>query len=956
MASEADVIAHLAAAVADGDAVDWNAAEDSAQGDEALAVRQLRVVAEIAALYRSAVADDTGSGEAITSADTRAATDGAPTPVPPPEGLFDWGGLRVLERVGEGSFGEVYRAWDLSLHREVALKLLRRPSGQGVGAGSAAFREAQLLARIHDPHVMAIYGVRNIDARVGIWGEFLRGRTLAQIIKTDGPLSAGEAAGIGEALCHALTTVHRAGILHRDIKAQNVIRATGGRFVLTDFGLGIVAASQEAADGQSMAGTPLYMAPELFEGARPSVRSDVYSLGALLFYAVTGSFPVTGRSLDEVRAAHAGHARKHLHEVRPDLPTTFVDAIERALEPVPERRLESAAALRSRLTGAPRPDVVAPHASRRRQVALALASLGAVGLLAALAWRARPGARPAEGRSPVLSFVIPPPARLSFAEGSRNVAAVSPDGTRIAFVGTDPSGETRIYIRAMSSLTSQPVEGSSGAANPFWSPDGQSLAFVAKSRLKRIPAAGGVATVLATSPEERGGAWNADGTILFAPDSHSGILRVPVTGGAPQALTAPALERGEMGHGWPRLIGESRWFCYFVMSGDPAVSGIYIRSLDGGPARRLVATSASAGFAQGHLLYLQDDTLLAQRLALDTGELTGEPFVVARGVATTWTAQGAFSVSQNGVLVYTVSRTKDSRQLTWYDLTGRRLGTFDAPGLFRNPVLAPGGQAVAVQWYEGGVSQIRIYNLARGGWSRLGEPQANAEFPTWSPDGQRIAFTSQRRGPFDLYVQEVNSTAASRLLWSSPTDKMPTDWSPDGRWISVAEKTARGDYDLVLAAAGGDGEVCPLADTEAVQETMATFSPDGRFVAYASNRSSRFEVYVERFPTSGLRRPASTEGGYDPRWAAPDRLIYMNPRGQLLEVYVPAEERADISRATPFLTTGVSTPGSSRNHYTIDRRGRRLLLSEPVVDPVYGGLNVLVNWVEGSRTTSASPR
>ena len=207
-------------------------------------------------------------------------------------------------------------------------------------------------------------------------------------------------------------------------------------------------------------------------------------------------------------------------------------------------------------------------------------------------------------------------------------------------MASEASGETRIYIRTLNSLTAQPLEGTSGAANPFWSPDGQSLGFVAESRLKRIPSTGGVATALATAPEARGGAWNADGTILFAPDSHSGILRVSTAGGTPQAVTTPAPERGEMGHAWPRLLGDSRWFCYMVMSGDPVVRGVYIRHLDGGPSRRLVASSASAAFAQGHLLYLQDDALLAQPLALDTGELSGEPFVVMRGVATTWNGPG----------------------------------------------------------------------------------------------------------------------------------------------------------------------------------------------------------------------------------------------------------------------------------------------------------------------------
>jgi serine/threonine protein kinase/tetratricopeptide (TPR) repeat protein len=340
--ADADRLDELASAVADGRTIEWSSADASAGLGDLDAIAELRIIAEIARLHRESQ-DPLETAQLPAPAEPSGAS-------PPPQPLFRWGSLHVSERLGSGSFGEVYRAWDSALDREVALKLLRSVRLRAPKATDSIIREGQLLARVRHPNVMAVYGAQHIDGRVGIWGELLRGRTLADIVRNDGPLSAQEASLFGDAICRALTAVHRAGLLHRDIKAQNVMRESGGRIVLMDFGLGRESDMPGAIEGLELAGTPLYLAPELFEGEPASAQSDIYSVGVLLFYLVTGSFPVGGGSIDEVGRQHKARKAARLQDLRSDLPAAFVQVVERALSPDRESRFESAGALQAGLS------------------------------------------------------------------------------------------------------------------------------------------------------------------------------------------------------------------------------------------------------------------------------------------------------------------------------------------------------------------------------------------------------------------------------------------------------------------------------------------------------------------------------------------------------------------------------------------------------------------------------
>ncbi|MEW6323109.1 MAG: protein kinase [Acidobacteriota bacterium] len=929
MDPERDAIEAGAEAVVDGQEPDWDGLASRADVREQTVVQQLRLLARIGAVHRSLTGFD-AAGELETSPPVSAARPTAD------EALFEWGHLRVIEQVGAGSFGDVYRAWDLRLDREVALKLLR--AGARDERWATASREAQLLARVRDPHVMTIFGVEEIDGRVGIWSEFLRGRTVADLVRSEGPLSAGEVILLGDAMCRALAAVHQSGVLHRDIKAQNVIRAQYGRYVLADFGLGLDLGARAEDDGA--AGTPLYAAPELLIGGRPSVRSDLYSLGVLLFFALTGQFPVEGRSAGEIAEHHRAGRRRRLHDLRPDVPHALVEALDRALDPRPGERPSTAAAMRSALLVAlGQAEVRLPQRSQR--LALGLAGLALV--LAAAGYLVGQRASGPTAPLPVIHFELGAPVNASMTEGSRNVAAVSPDGQRIAFVGTEPSGTTRIFLRLLRSPEIVPLAGSTGAATPFWSPDSQQLAFFADGKVKTMRVSGGPAIPLADAKDSRGGAWTPDNTILFAPEPRDGIHQVSADGGPSRPVTTLDRDRGETGHWWPSVIPGTRRFLFWVQSERQDVSGVYMGNLDGGSPVRIAGAAGSGLVADGHLLLVRDDVLTAQRFSADSGRLSGPVIPVVRDVAVTWLAQGGFSVSETGVLVYASTRTKDARQLVWYDLAGQPLGQIDGPGFFRNPELNETGDMAAVQYYTAARSEIRVYDLTRGGWFRITDGEESTENPVWSPDGQRMAFVSQRRGYGDIYVKDIRSTAPPELVWASQQDKMPTDWSPDGQWLAVVEMSASGSYDLHLVEPRAGGRRVPVAATPP-HEVNGRFSPDGRRLAYITKQSDTYNVVVSSLPPDGRLRTVSTTGGFDPYWLSSERLVYLDPTGVLMEATVPLDPDARAPAPRRRFGTRVDTPGSSRNHYAVDVRGGRLLLNEPLVDPMSSAFSVITNW------------
>lgn len=937
MTADSDPLSHLAAAVADGAPIDWPHEQSSVREPADVdAVEQLRILERIAAFHKSA------SGLAsVPDAPSGAGRDlPAAPPAPPPASsgvpAFEWGPLKVFETLGSGSFGDVYRAWDTSLGRAVALKLLRArvPTSPDV---EAIVNEGRLLARVRHPNVMAVYGAQAAGGRVGIWSEFLTGRTLAEIVQDDGPLSAQEAALFAENVCRALTAIHRAGLLHRDIKAQNVMREAGGRIVVMDFGLGRDLDAPLPEGGSELAGTPAYLAPELFTGARASAQTDVYAVGVLMFFLVTGQMPVSGRNMPEIAANHRAGKRRHLQDLRSDLPATFVQVVERALAGDAQSRFESAGAMQAAISGIGQAMSVDRKEEGRLGRATILAAVGVTALIAAavILLASRVGERPAT--DPVFLELAPPPG-TTLTEGARNVPAISPDGRHVAFVATSKEGVTQLWMRELGEPHARPIAGSENAGSPFWAPDSQWLAYFNNRGLQRVSLSGARSEVLSALWENRGGTWGKDGTLLFAPNPHSGLQRLTGSG-AIEAVTEPDAARGEIGHFWPQFLPDGRRFLFFVLSIDERIRGVYLGTLDRSPPRRLLFTDASALYADGHLLYVRDGTLFAHPFNVDGGSLTGQPVPLVEQVNATEDYQSAVAVSKNGTLLFAPTHV---RRLAWYNLQGFELGSIAEADKFRNPALSADGTRLAVQCYRDSVSEIRVFDLQRKSVRAIPHVD-DAQFPVWGPGGV-LALSGYGNGRQDVFKADPLSEQPPSLLFRSALNKMPTDWTRDGRVLAYTEFNDEGNYDVWLLSLDGTAAARPLVKTKA-NDASARFSPNGRLIAYVSKiGTDPAEVYVKDLRSSDPGRLVSRSGGYDPVWRSDTNLLYLNPGGTLMQVSVHDSRRLAVGEPVPLFKTPIDTPGTARNHYAFDAAGNRVLIAAPIDEARNRRFSALIGW------------
>ncbi len=574
MTDEADdpSLLALGAAVSDGAPVDWDEVEthaDSAERQDV--VRAMRDVATLMAAHRYV---------------------DAPPAVAPPAAPRQWGHLVLFEPIGQGAFGTVYRGFDPRLEREVAVKLLRKPDRHA----HSPLAEARHLARVRHSNVVVVHGADQHDEQVGIWMEYIEGQTLAAMVRAGGPMSAREVTGIGIDLCRALSALHAAGLLHRDIKPQNVMREVGGRIVLMDFS-GAQALVPEGGTS-TVSGTPLYMAPELFDGSPATVPSDVYSLGILLFFLLTGRVPVEGRTMADLKIAHGRRAKKGLRDLRPDLPETIVQVIGCAIDHEPSGRYQTVGELEHALAAATaihrmlpaagdaaHPAGASARGGKRFRTAMLWTAAGLIlGLVVAAGlarWRATPAPEVVTAR-----FSIGPP----YVAGSW--PRLSPDGRQVVF-GAAVEGRNRFWIRPLDSNDGHALPGTTATETPFWSPDGRTLAFFADGKLRVISADGGEPETLADAEQPRGGDWSGD-RLIFA--GRNGINTVDRNGSNLAAVTMLDESAGEFQHAWPRFLPDGRRFLYIVRSSRPERTGLYP-----GLSRRYGCTAADAGVLAGHL-------------------------------------------------------------------------------------------------------------------------------------------------------------------------------------------------------------------------------------------------------------------------------------------------------------------------------------------------------------------
>ncbi|HWE49064.1 MAG TPA: protein kinase [Bryobacteraceae bacterium] len=866
------------------------------------------------------------------------------------------GPYEILAPIGAGGMGEVYKARDIRLDRIVALKKSKTDFDPRFE------REARAVAVLNHPNICTLHDVGS-DYLVM---EYVEGAELK------GPLPLPKAIELACQILDAIDAAHRKGITHRDLKPANILVTKSGVKVL-DFGLAKMERAQGlvlAADAPTaisiegtITGTIYYMAPEQLQG-KPDVdsRADIFAFGCVLYEMLTGKRAFEGSNVASVIAAVMERPAPSVGEVAP---ASLDRVIKKCLAKDPDERWQNARDLKTELAWAVEAPAATHHPQQTRGYSLGIigTAAAAIALSAAVMswapWKAVP-----EAPKPV-RFQIAPAPGVKVA----NAFSLSPDGTRLAYPATGADGVFRLWMRAMDTLESRAVPGTEGllAAPFFWSPDSRWVVFEAGGKLMKADVAGGPPqTICAVSATVVSGSWvshgrNGDGAIIFGNSGGiGGIHRVSPEGGDPVPVTALNQARKDNFHTQPVFLPDGRHFLYFVNSATPENSGIYLGSLDLKPDRqnhtRLLATATGADFVPngggngGTILFLREGTLLAQQFDIRRLKTIGEPMPLAEQVGN-YRSFGFFSASANGALVWRGVSTGATSQLVWFDREGKRLGAQGDAHVLGDIALSPDAMRVAAVRTEGSNPDLWLTTFSGG----LVSPGTDVRFtfdptrdsrPVWSPDGEHIAFSSDRAGTVDLYQHASNGAGRDELLLKSGHTKEVTDWSRDGRWLLYSDLDAKTRHDLWVLPMDGvtPGQPMPLLRSD-FDELSARFSPDGHWVAYQSDETGRYEIYVRPFPApagGGGRWAVSQGGGMQPRWRGDSKeLFYIAPDGDVMAIPVSGGGGAFQSgRSTALFRNLPNPPG-----WDAAPDGKRFLFPVPVGDAQETPFNVVLNWM-----------
>ena len=869
------------------------------------------------------------------------------------------GPYEVTARIGAGGMGEIYRATDTNLKRQVAIKVLPASLASDPGRLARFRREAELLAALNHPGIAAIYGLETADGTLALVMELVEGPTLADRIAR-GPLPIDEVVPIAKQITEAVEAAHEQGIIHRDLKPANIKVRDDGTVKVLDFGLAkafdpvyevpspdLTASPTMTSPAMTRAGvilgTAAYMAPEQAQGRKVDKRADIWAFGCILFEMLTGQAAFDGESVAEILGAVL-KSEPDWSRLPVATPSPVQRLLRRALKKDVHHRLSDIRDARIEIedgsTEAVDPSVsIATPTPRVGLTALTASIAIAATLIVVLAIPALRHVREQTASEIRVEIVTPSTAApLDF--------ALSPDGRSIAFVASG-DGPQRLWLRSLTTAEARVLVGTEGASFPFWSPNSRSIGFFAGGKLYRVDVAGGPPQAIANAAVGRGGAWNAEGTIVFAPTAFGPLLKISVSGGEAVPVTHidPPLQTG---HHFPQFLPDGRQFLYYTQGASEA-SGIYLSSLDGAVSTFLTAADSGTFLPPGSLIFGRQSVLFAQRLDVKRRELTGEPRRLADPVGSDGVAagHGGFSVSAAGPIAY---RAVDAavRQLTWFDRSDKAIGAAGEPKPSLNyPELSRDGRRVAVQLNVQNHPDIWLMDLARGGLTRFTFGPAINNAPVWSPDGTRIAFSSNRTGLNNLYVKPSSQTGTEQLLLETATIKYPRDWSPDGGFLLYSSDEPKSGRDLLaLPISGSDRKPIPVATTPFVEDN-GQFSPDGRWVAYETNESgNRVEVVVQPFPQPTGKWQVSNNGGVQPRWSSDGKELYfIAPDGKLMAVPV-ATSGTNFTAGTPvalFPARIAPGAGANKQQYAVSRDGR-FLINQPVEATAASPITLILNW------------
>ncbi len=859
--------------------------------------------------------------------------------------------------------GEVYRARDTRLEREVAVKVLPEHLAADPTRQQRFEREARAISSLNHPNICALFDVGREGDAAYLVMELVAGETLADRLGK-GPLPPQEVVRIGIQVADALEAAHRQGIVHRDLKPGNIMLTAGG-VKLLDFGLATyrtpeverqlsrltdlptATAPSPLTEEGAILGTYQYMAPEQLQGKGADARSDLFALGCVLYEATSGRHPFTGRNRASLIGAILKDQPAPISTIEPMAPPALDRLVRDCLAKDPDDRLQTAHDVKLQLEwiveGVSQVGAPAVVTGRRRSRERLTWALVGVLLVAAAAFAVGYLRRVPAERHTVRLQLTPP-------EGLKAIGSprISPDGRTLVFSARDAQNISRIWIRPLAALRAWPLPGTEGAvlsdgrlSRPFWSPDSRFIAFMARGKLKKVPVAGGPAQTICDAPMGADGTWGRRGVILLDAVGGGRMCRVPAAGGFAEPAVTPHLFVA-----WPMFLPDGRHFLYHEQDSVIAERRLVVADLDGKEAARtLVRSDSAAVYApQGFLLFVRNNTLLAQPFDADTLELAGDPVTLAERVTTTTGGLAEFSVSDNCALVYRSAPPNLSR-LLWVDRSGSVLGEVGPPADYRNPALSPDRERLAVEIVDPANRNLDIWilDLGGGGRSRLTFDAAMDFSPIWSPDGGTIVFSSDRNGEAGVYARPSSGTGPVERIWPAADTVTPGDWSHDGRFLAATVWRDAKQSDLQLYPADGSGE--PLAVTQSpFDEVQPAFSPDGRYLAYASNETGRYEVYVQDFPGPGGHWQISAEGGAEPCWGADGRTIYYRDAdNQVMAVAV--DTTSGFSAGAPQPLFRIDPAESSLwKPFLVSRDGSRFLVVERIANQDMVTMTVVLNW------------
>ena len=854
---------------------------------------------------------------------------------------------RITAKLGEGGMGEVYCATDTKLGRDVAIKVLPEVFASDADRMARFQREAQVLAALNHPNIAQIYGVEDRALVM----------ELVEGVELKGPLQLEVALDYARQIAEALEYAHERSVVHRDLKPANIKVTAEGGVKLLDFGLAKAIddperTPEDAAHSPTLTlgatrvgvilGTAAYMSPEQAAGKPVDKRADIWSFGAVLYELLSGKRAFEGESVSDTLASVL-KVEPNWEALPKSTPPAIRKLIQRCLTKNRRQRLqaigEARILLEDRLNWTELSGKAQSRATLWGWLAAAIC-LALLGVMSVVHFREKP----AESAQVAKVSVLPP---KGVTLPGLDIPAISPDGRRIAFSGT-LQGKAGLWVRELDSLESRLLPGTEGAILPFWSPDSRSLGFFSNRKLKRTDVGGGSVLTVCDAPAGRGGTWNQNDTIVFAPGIISALYRVAAGGGTPAQLTT--VNESEPAHRFPAFLPDGHHYLYTAYGPTRDKDTLFLADLESKERQAVIPVASNAVYVpNGYLLFTRDTTLMAQPFETRTFHTTGDAFPITENVAySALDIRGAFSASQNGAIAYVSSRVSDTRQLTWFDRSGNVLGTVGPQGAVDHPTISPDGSFLAFDQRdpETGYNNVHRLDLVRGTDTRLTFNGRSNRSPVWSPDTAAIAYYSSLGAGGMLARRAANGAGLEEIMYRP--GGAPTDWSHDGKYIIWStNRGASGGTRIWALPLFGAKKAFPFS-AENANEHGGKLSPDSRWLAYVSDESKQTEIYVQSFPSPGGKWQISQGGGDLPAWGRDGKeLFYIAADGKMMAVQVNSSTQFEAGVPKPLFEARMPANGyEARIGFDVAKDGR-FLIPKQVEEQGVTPITVVLNWPAG---------